>query len=214
MAFTGRLGSNESQPGNLVPAFGALLAVIAPLDATPGSYAVTGSPATLRVARRLVATPGAYAVTGTPATLRRARRLSATAGTYALTGIPATLRVTRRLTATKGSYLLTGAPATLTRTVPEIILALYAQPGSYVLTGAPATLTATLNRSRRRRGAVWLVDIPALIDESPVTNGDMETWTVPPSESCPRDGCGSAPSPPSHAIPPRVNSFPGRPRPR
>lgn len=105
------------------------------LTASGGSYAVTGTAATLRRARLLGASAGSYALTGTAATLRRGVKLAADAGSYALTGTAATFRRTRILPAASGSYALTGSNATLRRG-----LVVAATAGAYAITGTAATL--------------------------------------------------------------------------
>ncbi|MFD0738242.1 hypothetical protein ACFQZQ_02925 [Lysobacter koreensis] len=87
------------------------------LPADSGSYALTGSAASLLHGRSQAADSGSYTLTGTDASLRVDRVLAAASGSYALAGSDATL-----VYATSGSYTLT------------------AEPGSYVLTGSDALL--------------------------------------------------------------------------
>ena len=92
-----------------------LIAIAAParLTADGGSFAMTGSSATLRRTIIMPAAAGSFTLTGSAATLRRATTLGAGAGTYALTGTAAGLRVTRKLTAEAGSFTATGTAATM-----------------------------------------------------------------------------------------------------
>jgi hypothetical protein len=113
-----------------------LLAAIGTLTAASGSFAITGTDATLKYNRQFVADSGAYAVTGTDATLRRSFPLIATSGTFAITGADATLRYGRSLTAASGSYVITGADATL-KDNRKIV----ADSGSFAWTGTDAALT-------------------------------------------------------------------------
>lgn len=113
----------------------AALRVGRKVAAVAGSYAVTGTVASLERGLRLVADGGSYAVTGTDATLRKGYPLAATAGSYAVTGTAATLRVTRRISAAAGSYAVTGTAASLERGYR-----LSAAGGAYVVTGAAADL--------------------------------------------------------------------------
>lgn len=106
------------------------------MTASPGSYALTGQPATAPVARKLVANAGALAITGQPVTAPVGRRMTAAPGTYQLMGAPATLTYSGGATAytliaSPGSYALTGAPATL-----PVGRRLIASPGTLVLSGA------------------------------------------------------------------------------
>lgn len=105
------------------------------LAAESGSYALTGSAATLKAARMMAAASGAYALTGSAATLKRAFTMPAASGAYALTGSGADLRVTRNMNAEAGSYALTGSPAAL-----RAARRLAAESGAYVLTGSPTDL--------------------------------------------------------------------------
>jgi hypothetical protein len=68
------------------------------LTVDAGSYAVTGSAASLVVGRVLSTDAGSYAVTGSDATLTYARALVADAGSYAVTGSDATLHERATLT--------------------------------------------------------------------------------------------------------------------
>jgi hypothetical protein len=130
-----------------------------PFDAAPGSYAVTGSSATLVAGRSINAAAGSYAVTGAPAGLLATHLLSLTPGVYAVTGSSSTLVAARLLSANPGTYLvvgfdaqllLVGAPTlqadpgayTVTGFNAGLIIPLQisADPGAYVVNGAPAAL--------------------------------------------------------------------------
>lgn len=91
------------------------------IAAGAGSYAVTGSDATLRRTRIIAADAGSYAVTGSDAALRQSiYHLTADAGSYAVTGSDATLRQANfHVPAGAGSYSITGSSATLTRADPS-----------------------------------------------------------------------------------------------
>jgi hypothetical protein len=90
------------------------------LTATPGSYSITGTAATLTKSggKLLTATPGSYAIAGTAATLRIGHKLTASASSYAITGPSVTFiksaAAPRLLTTTSGAYLISGTAATLT----------------------------------------------------------------------------------------------------
>lgn len=107
--------------------------------AAAGSYAITGTAATLKVARKVVAAAGSYAITGSAATLRRGVPIVAGAGSYALTGSAAALVHAAKLTAGAGSYAVTGANASLLHGVK-----LAAAAGSYAISGQAATLRRNL----------------------------------------------------------------------
>jgi hypothetical protein len=100
-----------------------------------GTYAVTGSDATLVVGRVLSTDAGSHTVTGSDVTFVRGFGLSVDAGSYAVTGSDATLsQPARALEAAAGSYAVTGADATFARG-----FSLSADAGSYTSTGADAS---------------------------------------------------------------------------
>ena len=88
----------------------------------------------------LLASAGSYAYTGTDASLERGFRLTASAGSYAYTGTDASLEVGHRVLASAGSYAYTGTDAALT-----IERLLSADGGIYAYTGTDATLTVSSN---------------------------------------------------------------------
>lgn len=108
------------------------------ISAAAGSYALTGTTATLAKGRTLTADPGSYALTGTAATLEVGRSVSAASGSYSLTGTAASLEIGRAVSAAAGSYVLSGTAVSLERGY-----VLSAAGGSYALTGTDATLTYT-----------------------------------------------------------------------
>ena len=83
------------------------------LTADSGTYAVTGTDATLRPAREINPDSGSYAVSGTDAGLRSGLSIPIAASSYALTGTSAGLFVGYKLAAASGSYNVTGTDATL-----------------------------------------------------------------------------------------------------
>src|SRR5512146_2931512 len=88
------------------------------LSAAAGSYALTGTAATLKCTRKVTADAGTYTWTGTDAALKRGYPLTAEAGTYTLTGSAVGLRATRKLSAGAGSYSWTGTATGLLRGYP------------------------------------------------------------------------------------------------
>ena len=106
------------------------------LAAASGSYALTGSAATLKATRLLPAASGAYALSGSAANLSRGFTMAAASGAYALTGSDAGLRATRTMAAASGAYALTGSDAALLSA-----RRLAAESGAYSLDGANAALT-------------------------------------------------------------------------
>ena len=115
--------------------------IFAPLKiitAAAGSYALTGTAASLERGRVVVAAAGSYALTGTAASLERGRDVNADAGSYALTGTATSLEYGREVVADVGAYALTGVDAGLVGSVGDKTLAVDA--GSYALTGTEAAL--------------------------------------------------------------------------
>jgi hypothetical protein len=139
------------------------------LSCDAGSYAVTGSDATLQRTGTysLTCDAGSYAVTGSNATLTysgggitgtgdliapgatgdgtgtvgsTAYSLTCDAGSYATTGSNATLNVGRVVSTEAGSYAVTGSDATLQRTG---VYSLTTDVGSYAVTGSDASFLVT-----------------------------------------------------------------------
>jgi hypothetical protein len=106
------------------------------LTCDAGSYATTGSNATLTVGHVVSTDAGSYATAGSDATLTYARALMADAGSHAVTGSDATLtQPARAITAEPGAYTTTGADATLQKSG----IAMSVDAGSYAVTGADAS---------------------------------------------------------------------------
>lgn len=129
------------------------------VQANAGSYALTGTAASVRRAYILSAVPntlegldaiatldalpfsldnydgGFYTYTGTAANVAKGRTILANAGSYALTGTAATLRHAWKLPAAAGSYTLNGSAA---GTLHGWKVA--AGAGSYALTGSTANV--------------------------------------------------------------------------
>ena len=80
------------------------------VTAQSGTYAMSGSAATLIATRTLFASAGAYAMTGNDANLAKftERTLVATSGTFAMTGSDVTFGRPRTLVASAGSFGMTG----------------------------------------------------------------------------------------------------------
>lgn len=129
------VAARQSARSNVV--IGGTLAAFS-LPAAQGSYALSGTAATMRLGLpAMVAGVGSYALTGTAASPLHGWLLTAAAGSYALTGTAASPFYGRDLAATAGSYVLTGTTVTLTASVNKVTMA---DPGTYVLTGTDANL--------------------------------------------------------------------------
>lgn len=103
------------------------------LAAGGGSYALTGTAATLKHNRKVVAAAGSYAITGQTAAVKHGWKLAAAAGSYALTGSAATLQRNVPVVAGAGSYAVTGTAATI-----KHAWKVTAAAGSYAITGTDA----------------------------------------------------------------------------
>lgn len=115
------------------------------IAAASGSYALTGSAATLKSTRLMSAAAGAYALSGSAAALSKGQRMDAASGSYALTGSAAGLRATRTMAAAAGSYSLTGSAASLLAA-----RRMAAESGVYTLSGGAASLNYGPIASQRR----------------------------------------------------------------
>jgi hypothetical protein len=102
---------------------------------TGGSYAFTGTAATLSAAYKLNFDSGNYSFNGTNATLTGARLLSAASGNYSFSGTAATLYSDFSLTAGSGSFSFTGKDASLLGNVSFEV-----SSGFYTFTEFPAGL--------------------------------------------------------------------------
>jgi hypothetical protein len=87
------------------------------LAADAGSFALTGTAATLKHGYAVAAGAGSYALSGTAASPLHQWKVAAGVGSYVLTGTAASLLHQWKVVAGAGSYALTGAAATL-RTKP------------------------------------------------------------------------------------------------
>ncbi len=103
------------------------------LDLDGGSYAVTGTSATLRWAHELAPVSGNFAVTGTAATLTLATKLAVDGGSFAFTGT----NINWLISVSSGSFGFTGATANLQF---SSAITLSADAGSFAVTGVDASL--------------------------------------------------------------------------
>jgi hypothetical protein len=112
------------------------------VSALSGSYAVTGSTASLKRSTLFAASSESYAVTGTSANLLLSRKLTAVSGSYAVTGSAVTLAFAGfgafQLVADSGSYTVAGSDAGLRKT-----RLLDVEPGSYAITGSDVSFRYT-----------------------------------------------------------------------
>lgn len=86
---------------------------ISQLAADPGSYAITGTDASLEYGRIVAASSGSYAITGTAATFHTGKAIIAAAGSYSITGSAASFVRTRKIAADSGFYAINGSVALL-----------------------------------------------------------------------------------------------------
>lgn len=86
------------------------------LTSDSGSYALTGTDASLKLGLRLEADAGSYSLTGANATLFEGKGIAADAGSYVVTGTAAILTANRTMVAASGSYAITGSSSVLSRT--------------------------------------------------------------------------------------------------
>lgn len=98
--------------------------------ATAGSYGFAGSTVVVRKGYKAAAGAGSYGLAGSSAALRKASRIAVLAGAYAVTGTAANLKHGRRLPSVSGSYALSGADVSFHRSY-----AIGAGVASYGLTG-------------------------------------------------------------------------------
>lgn len=93
----------------------------------------------LQLVAYVIATDGgSYALTGTAATLRDDKLVSAGTVTYSISGTAADTRRTRLMPMAVGTYIVTGTNAALFRIGTNDVV--IADAGSYTVTGTPATV--------------------------------------------------------------------------
>lgn len=134
----------DAQPGSFaVTGTDATLARSRLFDAQPGTFSVNGTAATLAKGRILDAQPGTFTLSGTAATLEKtaagAFTIDAQPGTFSISGTAATLAYGRKFDAQPGAFTLSGAAATLTKNAAQAF-ELNAQTGSFAIGGTAATL--------------------------------------------------------------------------
>jgi hypothetical protein len=108
------------------------------LSAVSGSFAETGTAATLKTARKLSAVSGSFAETGTAATLKFNHPLAAGSGAFVESGTAAGLLATRKLTAGSGTFSESGTTVSFVRAYK-----VSAESGTFIETGTTAGLRAT-----------------------------------------------------------------------
>jgi hypothetical protein len=105
------------------------------LPLTAGSFALSGSAANLIKGYKLAAATASFSLTGSTANFSLARKLVAVPGAFTITGSAATLKTGRSLALSAGSFALSGSSATL-----KVGRVLIGSPGSFALSGTAATL--------------------------------------------------------------------------
>lgn len=128
------------------------------LAADSGTYAWTGTAATLSKGVTLGGSSGSVSMTGTAAVLKAARRLVASSVAFSWTGADATLDKVRALFADAGAVAWTGTAAGLRVTLP-------ATNATFAWTGTAAGVRAA-RRVTAEASAVALTGIAAALDYS------------------------------------------------
>jgi hypothetical protein len=103
-----------------------------------GRYQLSGTDVTItKTGRILQAVPGTYAMTGSPVSLRVGRRITADPGSYTQTRTDVRLLIGRRLVADPGSYVMSVSSADITYIIGFF---LHAEKGAYALQGSDVRL--------------------------------------------------------------------------
>jgi hypothetical protein len=159
------------------------------LTAAPGTFGLSGSPASLRVSRTLAGGNGSFSLagnavalragrrvagisgvitlSGAPAALTAARKLAVGPGAYALQGSGASLMVARRLAAAAGAFTLAGGDAQLVYAKAADGVTLVTSSGQFVLTGSPVAMRIA-RRVQAQAGSFALAGAAAAIRYSGV----------------------------------------------
>jgi len=112
------------------------------IDATAGSYAITGTDASLYTGKTLAAASGAYSVNGTDVSLEYGFLVDAAGGSYAVTGTDVSLLYGHSISVSTGSYSINGTALSFLRTYT-----LDASGGGYTITGTDVSLEHFQDRS-------------------------------------------------------------------
>lgn len=148
------------------------------LTADGGTFAVTGTAASLEHGREVAADAGSYAVTGTAASLEVGYEVAAGGGTYAVTGTDASLSITDKvLAAGAGSYAVTGTDASL-----EHGREVAADAGSYAVTGTDASLSITDKVLAAGAGTYAVTGTDASLEVGREVAADSGTYTFTGSD--------------------------------
>jgi hypothetical protein len=114
---------------------------VVPLEREVALGVVVGIFAAVTGDKSTTAAVGTFAITGSDASLTVGAPLAAEAGAFALAGIAATLLRTRQAIASPGAFTLTGRSANLTASSGDTVLA--AGTGSLAIAGQAASLAAS-----------------------------------------------------------------------
>ncbi|MGE3875492.1 MAG: hypothetical protein AB7F74_21270 [Parvibaculaceae bacterium] len=139
----------SAEPGAAITASGATGLVSASwgppagltISAGAGSYALTGTAATLERGRKVAAAPGGYGLTGAAALLKHGWKAAAGTGSYSIGGQAVGLLGKKKAGADPGSYAFTGQGSVLTRGFNAAAVS-----GSYGVWGQDAALITAANR--------------------------------------------------------------------
>lgn len=143
------------------------------ITAEGGSYAISGTAASLELGRVLTAAAGSYLLSGTAAALTAGSVLAAGAGSYTLSGTDAALDRTYVLAAEAASYSISGSAASL---LHDFIIT--ADGASYVVTGADASLlTGATLTAESGSYAVSGTDSALLLTQSIAAESTTYTFT-------------------------------------
>jgi hypothetical protein len=111
-----------------------------PLQADTGSFAITGTAASLKRGYEVVAATTSFSLSGTDAAIKHDKKIAAATTSFGLSGTAAVLKRGIRVAADPGAYELTGTAATLTTVALKI---LSAGAGSFSLTGTVTGIKRT-----------------------------------------------------------------------
>lgn len=115
------------------------LANVYTLDASSGSYLLSGASSSLVTTSNLNLQSGSYSLTGSAATLARTLTLLASPVSFVVAGSDCSLLVTRNVNLVNGTYTISGAAATIGRQITlnagfgEYNISLPVQSQTYVL---------------------------------------------------------------------------------
>jgi hypothetical protein len=142
------------------------------MAADAGSFAISGTAASLEQGYAVDAEPGSVVITGTAASLEQGYEVSAEAGAFTITGTDASLELSEVIEAESGSFVITGTAASL-----EQGYVLEADAGAVTITGQDAGMNIGLSMPADA-GAFTITGTAATLIEDSEIEAESGSFTI------------------------------------